>query len=128
MGTVIAVTSGKGGTGKTSVTGGVAGAVADVIHQADPNLEVKTARAEGLRECRKLMTLAKAGKYDGYLLEGMACPGGCVAGAGTIRPVRDSMMTVEKFKNEAPSMSCTESPYLDRLEEVEQKYEITPHD
>ena len=35
---------------------------------------------------------------------------------------------LEKFKNGAPSMSCTESPYLDRLEEVEQKYEITPHD
>ena len=51
-----------------------------------------------------------------------------MAGAGTIRPVRDSMMTVEKFKNEAPSMSCTESPYLDRLEEVEQKYEINRHD
>ena len=63
-----------------------------------------------------------------YLLEGMGCPGGCVAGAGTIAPIRDSMMTVEKFKNAAPSMSCTESPYLDRLEEVEQKYEITPHD
>ena len=27
--------------------------------------------------------VAKAGKYNGYLLEGMACPGGCVAGAGT---------------------------------------------
>jgi len=28
------------------------------------------------------MTLAKAGKYDGYLLEGMACPGGCAGGGG----------------------------------------------
>ena len=34
--------------------------------------------ANGLEECRKLLSLAKAGKYDGYLLEGMACPGGCV--------------------------------------------------
>ncbi len=58
----------------------------------------------------------------------MGCAGGCVAGAGTIRPVRDSALSVEKFKNEAPSMSCTESPYLDRLEEVEQKYEINYHD
>lgn len=43
-------------------------------------------RAEGLRECRKMIQQAKAGKFNGYLLEGMACPGGCVAGAGTIRP------------------------------------------
>ena len=40
------------------------------------------ANAEGLADCKKLLTMAKAGKYNGYLLEGMACPGGCVAGAG----------------------------------------------
>ena len=27
--------------------------------------------------------LAKAGKKKGCLIEGMACPGGCIAGAGT---------------------------------------------
>ena len=31
-----------------------------------------------------MMMMAKAGKYNGYLLEGMACPGGCIAGAGTL--------------------------------------------
>ena len=29
-----------------------------------------------------MMMSAKAGKYNGYLLEGMACPGGCVGGGG----------------------------------------------
>ena len=53
----------------------------------------------------------------------MACPGGCVAGAGTIRPIKESMANVEKFKNDAPEMSCTTSPFLNRLEEVEKKYE-----
>ena len=70
-----------------AVAGGVAKAVADLIAKNEPDREVKTARAEGLRDCRKLMMLAKAGKYNGYLLEGMACPGGCVAGAGTLLPV-----------------------------------------
>ena len=31
-----------------------------------------------------MMKDAVRGKYPGYLLEGMACPGGCVAGAGTL--------------------------------------------
>ena len=32
--------------------------------------------------------LAKAGKKNGCLIgEGMACPGGCVAGAGTNIPI-----------------------------------------
>ena len=62
-----------------AVSGGVAKAVADLAQEQSPGLEIKTARAEGLRECRKMMMAAKAGKYKGYLLEGMACPGGCVA-------------------------------------------------
>ena len=28
-----------------------------------------------------MLAKAKAGMYDGYLLEGMACPGGCMGGA-----------------------------------------------
>ena len=50
----------------------------------------------------------------------MACPGGCVAGAGTITPVKQSMANVQKFKDEAGELSCTTSPFLDRLEEVEE--------
>ena len=96
-----------------AVSGGVAQAVTDLIHQTNPDLEVKTARAEGLRECRKLMTLAKVGKYNGYLLEGMACPGGCVAGAGTLLPVDLAAKVVGKYQDEANQTSPLESPYRD---------------
>ena len=94
-----------------AVAGGVAQAVADLVKQENPDMEVKTARAEGLRDCRKLMTMAKAGKYKGYLLEGMACPGGCVAGAGTILPIDKAQKFVEKYSKEAASASPLESPY-----------------
>ena len=96
-----------------AVSGGVAKAVMDLVHQTNPDMEVKTARAEGLRDCRKLMLMAKAGKYDGYLLEGMACPGGCVAGAGTILPVEQAARSVEKYRKEAENASPLESPYRD---------------
>ena len=104
-----------------AASGGVAKAVADQIHKWYPDKEVKIASAQGLNECRKLLTMAKLGKYDGYLLEGMGCPGGCVAGAGTLRPVKESTASVERFKNAASSMSTTESPYLGRLKDVEEK-------
>ena len=58
--------------------------------EIDPEREVKIEHADGLRECRKMLMMAKAGKYNGYLLEGMGCPGGCVAGAGTITPGKKS--------------------------------------
>ena len=102
-----------------AVAGGVAGAVEKLIHQTNPDIEVKTARAEGLRDCRKLMTLAKAGKYNGYLLEGMACPGGCVAGAGTLLPVDLAAKVVGKYQSEANTESPMESPYRDRGESLD---------
>lgn len=33
----------------------------------------------------------------------------------------ESTVTVDKFKNEASEMSCTASPYLNRLKEVEER-------
>ena len=94
-----------------AVAGGVAQAVTDLIHVTNPEVEVKTARAEGLRDCKKLMMMAKAGKYDGYLLEGMACPGGCVAGAGTILSVDHAKRVVERYQKEATTASPLQSPY-----------------
>ena len=64
-----------------------------------------------LRDCRKLMALAKAGKYKGYLLEGMGCPGGCVAGPGTILPVEKAAKFVETYSKEAVAASPMDSPY-----------------
>lgn len=102
-----------------AVAGGVAQAVADLVKKEHPDMEVKTARAEGLRDCRKLMTMAKAGKYKGYLLEGMACPGGCVAGAGTILPIEKAQKFVEKYSREAASASPLESPYRHAGEDLD---------
>lgn len=96
-----------------AVSGGVAKAVNDLIAENHPEIEVKTARAEGLRECRKMMTLAKAGKYNGYLLEGMACPGGCVAGAGTLLPVVLAANVVGRYQNEADLKRPMDSSYKD---------------
>ena len=94
-----------------AVSGGVAQAVVNAIHKMDPGREVKVASAQGLADCRKMMMMAKAGKYNGYLLEGMACPGGCVAGAGTLQPVAKATASVQKYKTEAPDKHATDSKY-----------------
>ncbi len=104
-----------------AVTGGVAAAVVEALKHMAPDMEVKTEAATGLKECKKMLLMAKAGKRDGYLLEGMACPGGCVAGAGTIAPIPESTNAVGKFKNAAEELSCTNSPYLNRLDEVAER-------
>ena len=104
-----------------AVAGGVAGAVTEVAKKDHPDLEIKTARAEGLRECKKLMALAKAGKYNGYLLEGMACPGGCIAGAGTLLPVDQAAKIVSSYQKEASTFSPENEFYHEMGHALEQE-------
>lgn len=65
-----------------AVAKGVAGAVKETAEKLGADRDIKIMHASTLGECMKMMKVAKAGKYDGYLLEGMACPGGCVNGPG----------------------------------------------
>lgn len=81
--------------------GGVAKAVEDAIKELNPELEVKMEGANSLQECKKLIQLAKAGKRDGYLLEGMACPGGCVSGMGTLISLPRVKKALKEYMNEA---------------------------
>ena len=98
-----------------AVTGGVVGAVADVIRQTHPEREVRVASAEGLRECRKLLSAAAVGKYDGCLLEGMACPGGCVGGAGTMQPIPKAQHAVSLYAKQAGHTSSLDTEYVGEL-------------
>ncbi len=45
---------------------------------------------------------AVKGKYPGYLLEGMACPGGCVGGVGTLSAVNRAAAAVAVTKTAFP--------------------------
>ena len=62
---------------------------------------MKIEHAEGLADCKKALTLAKAGKMKGCLIEGMGCPGGCMAGAGTNAPIKTAAAQLKKFKEES---------------------------
>ena len=75
----------------------VAKAIEACINEYYPGTEVHIEHAEGLDECRKMLMLAKAGKKNGCLIEGMGCPGGCVAGAGTNIPINKAMVEVRNF-------------------------------
>ena len=101
-----------------AVSGGVAQAVVNCIHQKHPEMEVKVHAEEGLKNCYMMLKDAQKGKYDGYLLEGMACPGGCIAGAGTLQPIVRAKAAVNRFKNTAAKKVSSESDYVDRLEEL----------
>ena len=84
-----------------AIAGGVASAIEKCVKEYYPGVEVKIEHAEGLNDCKKMLLLAKAGKKNGCLIEGMACPGGCVAGAGTNIPIAKAKVEVKKFAERA---------------------------
>ena len=80
-----------------AVAGGVAGAIDACLKEYYPDVPVHIEHAETLTDCKKVLTLAKAGKMNGCLIEGMACPGGCMGGAGTNYPVKETAKELKKF-------------------------------
>ena len=83
------------------VAGGVASAIKACIKAYYPGTEVRIEHAESLTECKKALLLAKAGKMNGCLIEGMACPGGCIAGAGTNIALGQAARELSKFQEAA---------------------------
>ena len=105
------------GAGRSyAAAGGVAAAIEKCINEYYPDVEVNIEHAEGLAECKKMLVLAKAGKMNGCLIEGMGCPGGCIAGAGT----NIEIPKAKKALGEFVSKSSKDIPAKE-LEEIELK-------
>lgn len=109
-----------------AIGGGVANAVLEYIKENYPDVNVNVAKADGLDNCRKLLLMAKAGKYDGYLLEGMACPGGCIAGAGTVQPIEKSAKAIQVHMGVSTLKHAAASNYADILEKIDEEVRKAP--
>ena len=106
-----ATASGRG----FAIVGGVANAVSDLIKKKNPEKEIKIITAAGLRECREMLSEARKGKYDGYLLEGMGCPSGCVSGAGCLVQSNVAERQVKNASKNSNLKISDESKYSDKL-------------
>ncbi|MDO4710352.1 MAG: 4Fe-4S dicluster domain-containing protein [Peptostreptococcaceae bacterium] len=95
-----------------AAAGGVANAVSRVAKQLDPSAVIQIESANGLHECVKMIRLAKAGKKNGMLLEGMGCEGGCIGGAGTVISMAQARKALQQFSNEAKATLSTENELI----------------
>ena len=82
-------------------SGGVAQAVVQVLQEKGNDFQVKPVACSGITECEMALLKLKMGKLDGNLIEGMACEGGCVQGAGCLVRSPKNRMEVEKHAKEA---------------------------
>ena len=63
-----------------------------------------------------MLTLAKAGKRNGYLMEGMGCPGGCIGGAGTLTPLPKAQAATKQFQNGSTLKIATQNPIIKEMD------------
>jgi len=82
-------------------SGGVAQAVVQALQEKGSDFQVKPVACSGISECEMALLKLKVGKLDGNLIEGMACEGGCVQGAGCLVRSPKNRMDVEKHAKEA---------------------------
>lgn len=67
------------------VSGGVSNAVMKVLQERGYDKPIKAEKCNGAAECKKMLMLLKAGKFDADILEGMACMHGCIGGPGIVQ-------------------------------------------
>ncbi len=79
-------------------TGGVSIAVYDTVEALYPNRKnkVKAIKANGVRECKEILTQLQNGSIDGNFIEGMGCVGGCVGGPKALLPTEKGKELVDQ--------------------------------
>ena len=70
------------------ISGGVTAAVIQALKETEECADVNVMVCNGAAECKKALTLLRAGRLPADFAEGMACEGGCVAGPGNIQEER----------------------------------------
>ncbi len=82
------------------VAGGICIAIVAYAKECHGIAGFEIARADTLRECREMLSKIKTGKTAPRLVEGMACPDGCIGGPGTLAPLKAARRAVDTFSRE----------------------------
>lgn len=80
-------------------TGGVSIAIAECIERMFPEKQdlVNPVQANGVKECKEMLSALQKGVISGNFIEGMGCIGGCVGGPKAIIPRDKGREQVNKF-------------------------------
>lgn len=88
-------------------SGGLSEAIAQAISEQGLHFQLKPIVCSGLEECRRALMKAQNGVADFNFIEGMACPGGCIGGAGCLSRSEQHKRAVEDFANASPHQTIS---------------------
>ncbi len=91
--------------------GGLSEAVAQALKEQNIDFEAKPVVCSGIEECRMaLLKLSKNPKIlGGNFIEGMACIGGCINGAGCLTHGEKNASAVDKYGREAVEKTISDA-------------------
>ena len=91
-------------------SGGLSDAVAQGLKEHGiTDFELKAVPCDGIEQCRTALLKAQAGKPDGNFIEGMACVGGCIGGAGCLTHEAKNKADVDKYGRQAMEKTITDA-------------------
>ena len=82
-------------------SGGLSDAVVEALKEQESDFIVKSAVCDGIEECRMALLKKSKNVLDANFIEGMACVGGCIGGAGCLTHGEKNKAEVDKYGREA---------------------------
>ena len=81
--------------------GGLSDAVAEGLKEHGSDFELKACSCDGIEACRVALLNKSKNLLDANFIEGMACVGGCIGGAGCLTHGEKNKAEVDKYGREA---------------------------
>ncbi len=90
-------------------SGGLTDAVAQGIKEQNLDIEFKPCICDGIEECKIALIKKSKDMLDANFIEGMACVGGCIGGAGCLTHGPKTKSDVDKYGEEAMEKSILDA-------------------
>ena len=82
-------------------SGGLTDAAAQAMKEQNIDFEIKSAVCDGIEACKVALLKKNKNLLDANFIEGMACVGGCIGGAGCLTHGEKNKAEVDKYGREA---------------------------
>ncbi len=82
-------------------SGGLSDAVAQGLKEQNIDFDLKAIPCDGIEECKMALLKKNKNVLDANFIEGMACSGGCIGGAGCLTHGEKNKAEVDKYGREA---------------------------
>ena len=90
-------------------SGGLSDAVAEALKEQGIDFELKAIACNGIEECKLALLKKNKNVLDANFIEGMACVGGCIGGAGCLTHGAKNNAEVDKYGREALEKTITDA-------------------